>query len=197
MHRHLGNKTVFFKSTISSNTSFRIGLLKLLYTRYGVIAIKYDAAPRLAYQNAVLINGSVTHHSMCVQYFRLRDGDVDLRRFILRFSRSAIRMIIGHALSRQSMNRSRRRALWPPAGDCPPTQSRVSCRRLLPSPPRAPPGSRGRPLNRQSDITRPPRSECAWPSPASLDDGVHLGCLQVVTACSRCCRALHHRQDRP
>lgn len=94
--------------------------MKLLYTRYGVIAIKYDAAPRLAYQNAVLINGSVTHHSMCVQYFRLRDGDVDLRRFILRFSRSAIRMIIGHALSRQSMNRSRRRALWPPAGDCPP-----------------------------------------------------------------------------
>ena len=72
MHRHLGTKTVFFRSSISSNISFRIGLLKLLYTRYGghrTSLIKYDAAPRLAYQSAVLIYGSVTHHSMRVTVF--------------------------------------------------------------------------------------------------------------------------------
>lgn len=43
--------------------------MKLLYSDTGSSLIKYDAAPRLAYQSAVQINGSVTHHSMCVTVF--------------------------------------------------------------------------------------------------------------------------------
>lgn len=51
----------------------------------------------------------------------------------------------------------------------PPLKSRVSCRRLLPSPPRASPWRPGRPLERHSDVTLPLRCERAWSFPVVLE----------------------------
>jgi len=55
---HLEVQTLTAGSS-SSFSSFSIGLLKLLYTGHRVTAdpVDYDAAPRLAYQNALLIYG--------------------------------------------------------------------------------------------------------------------------------------------